>query len=48
MTIHPIEDGVLVLSGGRQTHVALVDPLEGAAAGASEETGEILAPMHGR
>ena len=47
-TIHPIEDGVLVLGGGRQTHVALVDPLEGAAAGASEETGEILAPMHGR
>jgi 3-methylcrotonyl-CoA carboxylase alpha subunit len=28
--------------------VALVDPLEGAAAGASEETGEIVAPMHGR
>ena len=48
LTILPIEDGVLVLSGGRQTHVALVDPLEGAAAGASEETGEILAPMHGR
>jgi 3-methylcrotonyl-CoA carboxylase alpha subunit len=48
MSIHPIEDGVLVLSGGRQTHVALVDPLEGAAAGASEETGEIVAPMHGR
>jgi 3-methylcrotonyl-CoA carboxylase alpha subunit len=47
-TIHPIEDGVLVLSGGRQTHVALVDPLEGAAAGASEETGEIVAPMTGR
>ena len=45
-TIYPIEDGVLVLSGGRQTHVALVDPLEGAAAGASEETGEIVAPMH--
>ena len=47
-TIYPIEDGVLVLSGGRQTHVALVDPLEGAAAGASEETGEIVAPMTGR
>jgi 3-methylcrotonyl-CoA carboxylase alpha subunit len=28
--------------------VALVDPLEGATAGASEESGEILAPMHGR
>src|ERR1700722_7091989 len=47
-TIYPIEDGVLVLSGGRQTLVALVDPLEGAAAGASEETGEIVAPMTGR
>ena len=47
-TILPVEDGALVLSGGRQSHVVLVDPLEGAAVGASEESGEILAPMHGR
>ena len=47
-TIFETEDGVLALSDGRQFHVSLVDPLEGAAAGASEHTGEILAPMHGR
>jgi 3-methylcrotonyl-CoA carboxylase alpha subunit len=47
-TILPADDGVFVLRGGRQTRVALVDPLEGATAGASEESGEILAPMHGR
>ena len=47
-TIFETEDGVLALSAGRQFHVSLVDPLEGAAAGASEHTGEILAPMHGR
>ena len=47
-TVLPVEDGVLALNGGRQTHVALVDPLEGAAAGASEEDGDVLAPMHGR
>ena len=47
-TIFPVDDGLYVLSGGRQSHVVLVDPLEGAAVGASEESGEILAPMHGR
>jgi 3-methylcrotonyl-CoA carboxylase alpha subunit len=47
-TIYPVEDGLLILGGGRQIHFALVDALEGVAAGASEETGEILAPMHGR
>jgi 3-methylcrotonyl-CoA carboxylase alpha subunit len=47
-TLFPVEDGILVLSGGRQSHVALVDPLEGGAVGGSEESGEILAPMHGR
>ena len=48
MTLHPVSDGVIALRGGRQSHVALVDPLEGGAVGAGEETGEILAPMHGR
>jgi 3-methylcrotonyl-CoA carboxylase alpha subunit len=47
-TLFPIEDGVLALCEGRQIHVSLVDPLEGAAAGAAEASGEILAPMHGR
>ncbi len=46
--VHPVEGGVLVLASGRQSHVELVDPLEGAAAGASEASGEISAPMHGR
>jgi 3-methylcrotonyl-CoA carboxylase alpha subunit len=47
-TLFRVEDGILVLSDGRQNHVSLVDPLQGAAVGASEESGEILAPMHGR
>ena len=46
--VHVIDDGVLVLSGGRQTHVVLVDPLQGVAAGSADESGEIAAPMHGR
>ena len=46
--IHCFDDGVLVLSGGRQTHVALVDPLQGRAAGEVEASGEIVSPMHGR
>jgi len=36
------------LCRGRQSEVVAVDPLQGAAAGAAEETGEILAPMTGR
>ncbi len=47
-TLHPVSDGVVALSGGRQTHVALVDPLEGGVAGQGEHSGEIVAPMHGR
>jgi 3-methylcrotonyl-CoA carboxylase alpha subunit len=46
--VHPVEDGVLALSGGRQVHVSSIDPLAGAAAGAGEHSGEIVAPMHGR
>ena len=48
VTLHEIEDGVIVLNEGRQTLVSLVDPFEGPAAGAREHTGEIVAPMHGR
>jgi 3-methylcrotonyl-CoA carboxylase alpha subunit len=46
--LFPVEDGVLALCEGRQIHVCLVDPLEGAAAGGVAASGEILAPMHGR
>ena len=43
-----MSDGVLALAHGRQAHVAMLDPLEGALAGVAESSGEILAPMHGR
>ena len=41
-------DGIFALCAGRQSFVALVNPLDGPPAGALEESGEILAPMHGR
>jgi 3-methylcrotonyl-CoA carboxylase alpha subunit len=47
-TVLEVDDGVLVLHGGRQTHVALADPLDVAEVGASESDGALKAPMHGR
>jgi 3-methylcrotonyl-CoA carboxylase alpha subunit len=43
-----IGETAYVLSGGRQIRVALADPLAGAEAGGGAESGEIVAPMHGR
>ena len=37
-----------MLNGGRQTHVALADPLDGDEVGAGEVGGAVKAPMHGR
>jgi len=48
VALYPTEHGFIALSRGRQSEVAAVDPLQGAAAGAAEETGEIVAPMTGR
>ena len=47
-TVLAVEDGVLVLHGGRQTHVSLANPLEGEEAGLGESDGAVKAPMHGR
>ena len=47
-TLFRAPDGIFALSGGRQSFIALVNPLDGPPAGALEESGEILAPMHGR
>ena len=48
VALYPTEHGFFALCRGRQSEVVAVDPLQGAAAGAAEETGEILAPMTGR
>ncbi len=47
-TVLAVEDGVLVMNGGRQTHVAaaLLDEGDGSQASASD--GAVTAPMHGR
>jgi 3-methylcrotonyl-CoA carboxylase alpha subunit len=42
------DEAAFVFSSGRQARVALVDPLAGGFVGASERSGEIAAPMHGR
>ena len=43
-----VAQAAYVLSGGRQIIVERVDPLAGAAAGGGEESGDVVAPMHGR
>jgi 3-methylcrotonyl-CoA carboxylase alpha subunit len=47
-TVLAVEDGVLVMSGGRQTHVAPLGEAEGAAGGEGATDGGVRAPMHGR
>jgi 3-methylcrotonyl-CoA carboxylase alpha subunit len=47
-TVLAVEDGVLVLSGGRQTHVSPVDPQAESEAGEAGGDGRVVAPMHGR
>ena len=47
-TVLAVEDGVLVMNGGRQTHVAPLGEAEGAAAGEGASDGGVVAPMHGR
>ena len=47
-TVLKTRDGALVLNGGRQTHVALADPLDGDDVGSAEVGGAVKAPMHGR
>jgi len=42
------DDGVLVLNGGRQTHVRPIDPEAAAEVGAGASDGAVKAPMHGR
>ncbi len=46
-TVLAVEDGVLVMNGGRQTHVAPLGDAE-EAAGAGTSDGGVRAPMHGR
>jgi 3-methylcrotonyl-CoA carboxylase alpha subunit len=43
-----VDDGVLVLNGGRQTHVRPVDPEAAGEVGAGASDGAVKAPMHGR
>jgi 3-methylcrotonyl-CoA carboxylase alpha subunit len=43
-----IGDAVYVLRGGRQIRVERVDPLAGGVGGRGDESGEVVAPMHGR
>jgi len=47
-TVLTSEEGTFVLSGGRQIRLVRVDPGVGGLAGATERSGEIAAPMHGR
>ena len=47
-TVLAIEDGVLVMNGGRQTHVAPLGEAESAADGDGAGDGAVRAPMHGR
>jgi 3-methylcrotonyl-CoA carboxylase alpha subunit len=47
-TVLAVEGGVLVLHGGRQTHVAPAHALDGAEFDAAESDGALKAPMHGR
>src|SRR6185437_1280444 len=43
-----IDDGVLVLNGGRQTHVRALDPEAAGEVGATASDGAVKAPMPGR
>jgi len=43
-----IGDAAYVLCGGRQILVERVDPMAGGAGGGEAESGEVVAPMHGR
>ena len=47
-TVLVVEDGVLVMNGGRQTHVAPPGPEQDGEAEAAASDGGVLAPMHGR
>ncbi len=47
-TVLAVEDGVLVMNGGRQTHVSPLGADEGAAVGERAGDGGVVAPMHGR
>ena len=47
-TVLAVEDGVLVMNGGRQTHVSPLGADEGAAVGQRTGDGGVVAPMHGR
>jgi 3-methylcrotonyl-CoA carboxylase alpha subunit len=47
-TVLVIDDGVLVLNGGRQTHVRPIDPAAAEEVGAGTSDGAVKAPMHGR
>jgi 3-methylcrotonyl-CoA carboxylase alpha subunit len=46
--IHDLPDGVLVFRHGRQTRLALFDPLRDADLKLDESDGAVRAPMHGR
>ena len=48
IVVEPVDDGVFVISGGRQCHVALVDALEEGGVEDEASSGDIIAPMHGR
>jgi 3-methylcrotonyl-CoA carboxylase alpha subunit len=43
-----VGDAAYVLCGGRQTCVERIDPMAGGAGGREGESGEVVAPMHGR
>ena len=47
-TVLKVDDGVLVLNGGRQTHVTPPPSDEGSADGEAASDGAVRAPMHGR
>jgi 3-methylcrotonyl-CoA carboxylase alpha subunit len=47
-TVLAVEDGVLVLNGGRQTHVSPLGADEGGEVGVQAGDGGVVAPMHGR
>ncbi len=47
-TVLAVEDGVLVMNGGRQTAVAVASADEGDGARAGATDGAVIAPMHGR
>jgi 3-methylcrotonyl-CoA carboxylase alpha subunit len=47
-TVLAVDDGVLVMNGGRQTHVAPPSPSEAVGDGGQSGDGAVVAPMHGR